>query len=358
MLMASACSPGALTARGAGVDAGALEQADASPPNPRIEFEEVVEPILTDFCGSCHSDMVPAFLEADPDVYTTVTEWPNLLDLDAPAQSRLLTKGAHAGPALTNEQMPSILGWLQAEQEFRGDSGNTPPETRPFTPVVGINTVALDEIGLEGATVSFRMEKLQVGLYISELTANAGATGMRLTHPLFVSWVGTDAQPDPVDRFADIDIAVAPAASLMIGGGTAVMVDIATDAQLSLHFDVAEPSDGDGGGTLGGGCKAVTQFAAIAQPLLSANCVSCHGGGNAGATGAVDMTSVNDLSDAGQGAACAQILSRVNLADPPNSGVFLAPDPGSGTGHSFKFPAVADFIAYRDGMLPWITAEQ
>ena len=49
------------------------------------------------------------------------------------------------------------------------------------------------------------------------------------------------------------------------------------------------------------------------------------------------MTKVNDLTPEGQAAACGQILSRVNLADPPNSGIFIAPDPAVGASHPFKF---------------------
>src|SRR6185436_19117692 len=102
------------------------------------------------------------------------------------------------------------------------------------------------------------------------------------------------------------------------------------------------------GGVVGGGCNNIPQFTALAQPPLAASCASCHGGGNPSAQGSVDMGRLADLTADGQAAACAQIKTRVNDADPVNSGLFLAPDPDSGTAHPFKFPTAGDFTAFRD----------
>ena len=73
------------------------------------------------------------------------------------------------------------------------------------------------------------------------------------------------------------------------------------------------------------------------------------------ATQATDMTKVNDTSPEGQATACGQILSRVNLADPPQSAIFIAPDPDSGAGHPVKFGGDAGaFGDFRDALTVWI----
>jgi cytochrome c553 len=334
LLLTSGCPDGSITSSSE-PDAGADPAAAA-----RAAFDADVAPLLTSFCGACHVAAPPAFMAPDPDMYATVMAWPGLIDLDTPSASRLLVKGAHAGPAWTADQLPTIQAWIQLEADAREPGEDDNAETAAFDPIVGINTIDLEQLGLPGATISFRLEKLQVGFYISELMANAGTDGLHLIHPLFVSWIDGTPTPDPVDRFAGIELDIAPETSAMIGGGTAVMVDLPPTAQLSLHFESAAAANGsgggggDGGGGLGG-CKDVAAFTANARPALSASCASCHAGGNAAATNATDLSRIDDLSPEGQAIACAQTLSRVSLAAPDNSGIFLAPDPNSGAGHPF-----------------------
>jgi mono/diheme cytochrome c family protein len=354
LLLIAGCGTGTIDGQMAAPDAGEQDPLAVA----REAFDTTVQPLLEGFCAACHSatDAV-GFMAPDPDMYSAVMTWPTLVDIESPASSRLLTKGSHDGPAWTAEQKTVIMDWLAIEADARGVEVTEEPETTAFTPVVGINTVDLTEIGLTGASVSFRLEKLQVGLYISELMLVGGPSGAHVVHPLFVTWTDDQPTPDPVDRFADIDLNVDPDDTQMIGGGTLVMVDVPLDAQLSIHFQVAEPAVDNPDVPLGG-CKDVASFTANAQPMLSANCASCHAGGNAAATGATDMTQIDDLTPEGQAAACGQILSRVNLADPLNSGIYLAPDPNSGAGHPFKFGGnVTSFNAFRDALLVWINAE-
>src|SRR5690606_6191624 len=119
---------------------------------------------------------------------------------------------------------------------------------------------------------------------------------VRVVNPLFVLWPEEEPVPDPIDRFGNIDLAVAATESRMIGGGTAVFVNVPTEAPISLYFRLVEPSaaGSDGDGVVGGGCNDVPGFSAAAQPRLSQSCVSCHGGGQASAKSAVDMSMVND----------------------------------------------------------------
>jgi len=341
------------------------EQADAGAANAdanlgaiaKKKFDDDVVPMLEGFCAACHTAVgAVGFLAPDPEIYDSVVAWPGLIDIDTPANSRMVTKGSHDGPAWLPEQIETIRDWIDLEAAARGVETSEPPETAAFTPVVGINTVELDSIGLPGTTLTFRLEQLTVGMYLSEITVNAGSGGARLKHPLFVPWVDGLPLPDPVDRFAELDLTVEEAQTAMLGGGTLVLVGIPNDAQLSIHFEEVALADGTPGGLIGG-CKDVVSFTANAQPRLSANCASCHDGSNSQATNATDMTRINDLSLEGQQAACGQILSRVNLMDPINSGIFIAPDPLSGAVHPFKFPSASAFDQFTNGLLVWIATE-
>lgn len=322
-------------------------------------FDKDVMPILSANCAACHATMPNVdFLKSEPDPRQRMMEWPDLVDLQAPSDSLLLNKGSHEGPALTVDQSAVILEWIQLERVAAGGE-ETAVEMDPFQPVAGLNSIDLGVVGLTGSSISFRMEPLAVGMYLSEIMLSAGPDGAHLVHPLFVVWQADGPEPDPIDRFAGLDLALASGQSQMVGGGTAVFVDVAPDSMLSLHFELAEASAGGAGGGGGpAGCTEVAAFTASARPALSASCVSCHGGANSSATNATNMTKVDDLSAEGQAAACAQILSRVNLADPVNSGIFVAPDPGSGAGHPFKFNGDPNaFAAFRASLTQWIDQE-
>lgn len=326
-------------------------------------YDTNVAPILNGFCGSCHTSMANIdFMKPDPDVRTHLLTWPGLVNLDTPTSSKLLTHGAHQGPAFTEAQSATVLDWINLEKEAAGGP-TTAVETQSFQPQPGLNTVDLTSIGLPGSTITFRLQQLSVGVYLNEITVHAATDGVHLVHPLFVTWDANNvASPDPVDRFADIDLTVAANETSSLGGGTAVFVDVSPTTKLSLHFLVAAKATGGtttgGGGTTGGGCKAVAAFTQYAQPVLAANCANCHAGGNAGATSATDMTKLADTSAAGQAAACAQILSRVDKASPSNSGVLVTVDPSKGLSHPFKFGGnQGQYGAFESQMLMWINQE-
>ncbi len=327
-------------------------------------FDQTVTPVLNGFCGSCHSGSMANidFMKPDPDMHTHLLTWPGLVNLDTPTSSKLLTHGAHSGPAFTGEQSATVLDWINLEKIAAGGPA-TSVETQAFQPQPGVNTVDLTSIGLPGSTITFRMQQLSVGIYLNEITVHAATDGVHLVHPLFVTWDAQNvASPDPVDRFADIDLTVAANEASSIGGGTAVFVDVAPTTKLLLHFLVAAKATGGtttgGGGATGGGCKAVAAFTQFAQPVLAADCVGCHGGGNAGATSATDMTKLLDLSATAQAAACAQILSRVNKTTPANSGMLVTVDPSKGLSHPFKFGGnQGSYAAYETQMLMWINQE-
>jgi len=288
-------------------------------------------------------------------MYSSVMEWPSLVSLKVPGASSLLTKGAHSGPPWQLEQATTIREWIDAEALLAPEDEGV-LETTPFVPVLGENSIDLAGIGLAGATITFRMEPLSSGMYMSRMSLNAATEGVHVVHPTFVPWDGDTPNPDPVDRFSSVDLYAGAQESVSLGGGTLILVNINSSAPISVRFGVAEVSNQ--GDTVLAGCADVPSFTANAQPQLNQYCTSCHGGGNAGATAATDMTSLTDLTPEGQAAACGQILSRVNLLDPNNSSIFLAPEPQSALGHQFKLPDNNTFLAFRSALLTWVSAEQ
>ena len=332
-------------------------------------FSQNVMPILNTNCSACHIGTPNIdFMAPDPDTRTKMLEWPNLWDADAPSASRLVTYGQHSGPAFREEDQLVVVEWLELEKLANSTSlvGEEEEELRidVFVPVEGNNTVDLAPVGAPGATITFNKESLSSGLYLSDLRVNAASEKLKVKHPLFVTWVEDRATPDPLDRFANIDLRVEPNESEFIAGGTAIFVGIDPASNLSIHFEEvgpdngAEPDDDDVGGGGDGLCKDVASFTQNARQPLIDNCAGCHGGGNQSATSAVDMSDLDDLGEQAQSIACSQILNRVNLANPQQSGLFIAVDPNGGSGHPFQFNGnVGNFNNFRDNIIQWINQE-
>ena len=358
----------ALAATGCVGDITGSDGDDAATAAAKAKFDADVKPVLDGFCGACHSGGMPniEFMMPNPDARTQMLGWKAgaLVNLEAPTSSTLLTKGPHTGPALTPDQAAVMLDWIELEVIAAGGEPAPTVETDRVTPVGGLNSVDLSAIGLTGTTLTFLYEPLATGMYLSDIKVTGGTGGAHLVNPLFVIWNEGLAEPDPINRFGNIDLTVLEGTTSQIGGGTAVFVDVIPNSDISVHFRIAEfadgtdPGDGGDGGIIGGGCNNVPAFTANAQGALSAACNTCHGtGGMPDAIAATDMTDINNLTADGQAAVCAQVKNRVNLLDPVNSGLFLAPDPASGTGHPFKFPTAGDFTNFRNQVLLWINEE-
>jgi len=335
----------------------------------RAAFDTEVSPVLSAVCTACHQAAGPGqgFLTPNPDAYTTLLNWPGIIDLERPTRSRLLTRGPHAGPGLTETQHDTVLRWIELEVAARGRVVEQDPETPSFAPILGDNSVDLGPLGLVGSTLTFRAELLAAGLYLSSIQVTAGASGARLVHPLFVVWKAGVPQPDPVDSFSGLDLSIQPGGSATLGTGTLVLVSFAAGDQLSVTFESAEPTvaqQPDGGvmgpidaGSLGGGCRSVAAFTQYAQPQLAQACANCHSGGNGSATNAFDMTRIGDLTPEGQAAACGQSLSRIHRDDPNASSLFTTTAPGGG-GHPFRFNGdAARYDQFRSQILLWIVQE-
>ena len=367
------CNVGSITMETAHLDdtdAGAgLGDAAPAPPTGKAFFDGNVMPLLETHCVACHAPgrTGPGFIAADPDVYTVVMSWPALVSVRDPGSSRLLTKGEHTGPAWTGDQAAVIRDWLSIEETAR--AGETMDEeveyrTSALAPDPGFNAIALGELGLEGASLTFTAERVGGGLYLSNLQVSAGPGGAHLVHPVVITWIGGAPLPDAVDRMAGVEVMAPPYETRELGGGTFVVVDFPEGALLSFLFDAAGPlvaGGADGGVGDGGspstGCGNVAGFTTNAQPQFATYCVRCHGGDDPMAAAAVDMTAMTDLSAEAQQRSCNEILTRINRADPRSSPLFLQPDPASGSTHPFKLDSTADVDAFFSAVLFWLSTE-
>ena len=366
-------------------------------------------------CPACHagSQADIAFLQGatTTDVRSTLMGFsPQVVNTDAVQSSRVLTKGPHAGPALTAQQASDILEWIQAEADAAGGTGSgtsIPLETSPFQfqlctsgqagdPTCPINHVDVSALpnapALPGAHIDFVVQPLANDIYVTDLYANAGADGLYIEHPLFVYIPPTGTMcsnnmappcPDPIDRFFNIKLdLMANGRDWSGGGGTAAFAGFApvAGAQLQLTFKVVDkyrPDTSGGTGTTGG-CKCLTAgangcngmgFQQLVVPVMNVNltgegnhCSGCHTGQNANATSAMDLTGIGSTDTSATGAlqiACNQVRSRIDFTNIPNSGVILAPESGQDAAHPFKFANQAtNFNNFKTALVNWANAEK
>jgi hypothetical protein len=72
----------------------------------------------------------------------------------------------------------------------------------------------------------------------------------------------------------------------------------------------------------------------------------------------MDLTGVGATDDPTIQIACNQARTVINFQDTTQSGFYLAPNPGSGTSHQFKFPTMAAYQAFHDSVDVWVQAEK
>jgi mono/diheme cytochrome c family protein len=342
-------------------------------------------PHLQQQCIGCHSGSEAdiAFLAGGSSsaVHDTLMSFAvQVVNLDAPESSRLLTKGAHAGPSLTAVEASDILEWIQAERDAAGVMPDQGLQTGKFTPLLctggnpgdptcPVNHVALDGLGLPGASIDMVAQALSQDLYVTDLKLVPSVDGVYLEHPLFVSWPADPTQPeipDTLDRFFSVKMNEMPSAAPdPIGGGTAAFVGFTPTNQVSIHFKViskymADSGSGAGSGTTQSGCRQLASFKQNAQGPLNTNCASCHSGtANANAKAAMDIDGIGSTDDAMIQLACNQVRSRINFQDTNSSSFYIAPDPGQATNHPFKFGgSAANFSNFKSAVDPWVQAEK
>ncbi len=351
-------------------------------------------PVFSSVCIACHAgNMIsaPAFVKSTSadEMRTQLLTWdPAVVNTDAPESSRVLTKGAHEStPALDGTQTANILQWIQAEKSAANPTGSTETiiTTAKIDPLLctggtagvdstcPINHITLDDIGFAGASIDFVAQQLADSMYLSDIYVRASTQGVYLEHPLFVSWPsgGGQAQPDTLDRFFAVKLNLAasptvptcPGASCdHIGAGAAAFVGFRADGKLSITFKALDPYHPDTTTPpppSGCGTNGFAKFLADVKPVLTGTCTSCHGGANAGAKNAMDLSGLASTTDNN---ACLQVRAHVNFQSVAMSGILLAPTPGQDAAHpaggklsATTTPTQANFQAKVGG---WITVEQ
>lgn len=218
-------------------------------------WAEKAMPILGVKCLMCHDGSMPmiGYIAGADDLArreTLVTYVPRVVNLTAPQSSRMITKGAHTGPALDVTEASDILIWIRAEAKARPD--DTPPlRTASITPMVcpqgteiascPINMIDLTPLGAAG-TVEFVLQQVGQDSYYTSMKVKAGAEGIYLEHPLFESYVGGAAEPspDPIDRFFATTLNVMANQEALIGTGTTAIAGFNAADPISIRFDVVE----------------------------------------------------------------------------------------------------------------------
>ncbi len=368
--------PSTLAGTPSGTSTGSGTPDAGNAPNKGQEMFAALEPDLVAACGTCHEagGIADTPFLAAPDRYHSVVSWPGLVTKD-PSQSAFLTyavsMSGHSGTNLDSDALadtlrPKVVAWLEEEAKGIGDAVvETGPSIEPFVPKLGsINVIYLDPLGADfvGSAIIFTASTLSdTTLELSNLQVFTSADmGVHMVHPLFVVYPkGGEADPDPVDSFSNVDQSFDVSVVGDLGPGTLILTNWQAEARLSVAFETIEPYstvqvDGGVEGGAGGGCKDVDAFIANAQGPLG-TCANCHGGSNAQATSAVDMS---DLG-ADPAAACAQVRNRIDPSDPAQSQIFVTTDPGGSATHPYKFNGnQGSFDGFKSALTPWITAEQ
>lgn len=390
------------------IDDGGTEGLTPEEQTARQLFISKALPQLVANCQVCHdgSRADIGFMQGSNDLAkreALLAYQPQVVNTDAPGSSRLLTKGQHEGPPLDAIQTSDLLEWIQAERDVVGGgvtdpglrtepvlvsicTGGLPDEPAAPNPNCLVNNVPLDAVGagVPGGRISFVVQALSSGLYITNLKLVPGSNGAFIEHPLFVAFgedgdnprkdcelldpeTGAVACTDTIDRFFSVKMNLAsdaPVEDQLIAGGAHTFVGFRPTDKISIHFKAISPFQQEGGeggdGTIAGGCKKLDEFKAAKGALtgqgLGQNCASCHAGADPNATTTMNITQINSTDDAQLLLACNQVRSRINFQDINQSSLFLAPDPNNNS-HPVRFNAT-DFQNFKNTLNPWIIAER
>lgn len=289
-----------------------------------------LEAELNTKCGNaCHAEGTytpkpPVFLAgATPaERYKSIKSFPNIVVADV-YTSALVTKGAHAGPAVNVDPVfeKKVMEWLTAESLAITAVGN--PTTDPVTVKQGPNEIDLTKAstGVQGAKITFDATLLAGMLSLSNIKFVAPAgTDTHILKPKFIRVLpapvnGRQAISDPADNFSNTDLTVAGGQSATLGPGTALFsgdgwkpFDLAAD---KIRIEAQKIEKGTVQVAVAPQtCKNVQMFTTNVLPALRGtnvqpNCSGCHGNGLAGLS----------LNSNDQALVCLQVMGKLNQAN-------------------------------------------
>jgi hypothetical protein len=304
-----------------------------------------IEPQLKEACGKqCHELGVfvpepPKFL-AGPDSYVSIRKHPGIVVKDA-FQSGLVTKGAHAGPAIgyTAGLEAKAMTWLEAEALAL--SAAKLPGTDPFTVKSGPNEVDISKAsqGLTGVKLKFDASVIGGVLSLKNLKLVAPAgTDVHVNAPRFVRIkpVVDPKAPEIADSsFSNVDQTLQGGTEAELGPGSVFLsgegwtpFDINAD---KLRFDANKLEKGTYQPPPAiKKCKDINAFATTILPALrgqgvgaGSTCNNCHGAGLAGLS----------LNGNDNQAICDSVLSKLNETNIPQS-ILVLKAAAQGTQHN------------------------
>ncbi|AKU94472.1 hypothetical protein AKJ09_01136 [Labilithrix luteola] len=272
--------------------------------SPEETLFRALETDLSKKCGGvCHTDGTftptpPKFLEG-PDAYKSIKAHPGIVTRDV-YQSALLTKGPHAGPAVSADPdfEKKVIAWLEAES--LAIQSQKLPSTDPVTVTQGANDIDLSKAcvsGLAGVHLKFQASLVGGMLALEQMTIVAPAgTDVHIYKPKFVKILATPKADgstdvyDPADSFSNTDQTVPggqetgfATGSVLFSGDGFRPFDMATE-KIRIEFEKLEPGKVavlQGADT----CKNPAGFAANVLPAMKGgggfnlNCSGCHGNG-------------------------------------------------------------------------------
>jgi hypothetical protein len=349
----AACSDDAADSLRRGGSSGASSSGGGDggddPNNPnKTSPEEVafraLEGDLTAKCGkTCHdtgaySPPPPVFLGA-PDVYKSIKAHPGIVVRDVYA-SALLTKGPHAGPAVSDDKEfeKKVVAWLEAEAI--AIQSQPLPTTPPVAVVAGPNDIDMTPAcigGLTGVHLKFNAELVGTMLSLSSIMIVAPAgQDVHILQPRFVrvlpapNEMGTTDVVDASDSFSNSDQTVPGGKETALSPGSVLFsneswrpFDLAKD-KIRIEVQKLEPGKVSVI-TPPPTCKNVAQFTANVLPSMrgqaggfNLNCSNnnCHGNAAIGNL---------NLNQADQALVCQQVLGKLNTANIAQSLIVTKP---------------------------------
>jgi hypothetical protein len=219
-------------------------------------IKQAMPALKTGTCDTCHEGERP---DAPPYLMgatvldsrdTMVTFVPSVVSLGSPKTSPVLLKGMHEGPSLAADQISDILAWISYEHDARGAGMVIETDKDPIadcsmgSPGDGMclqTTIDLTSAGSAGSTITFYATQLGSDLYIQQLVATAGPSGLNLVHPIFTTWPAmgsnmTDGLPDANDTFYNIILDTAAGTKSTLAATTSFVGFSAADP-ISIKFD-------------------------------------------------------------------------------------------------------------------------
>jgi hypothetical protein len=144
----SAGTSGASGSSGTAGASGAGPQEETA----RMIYLTKVHPAILDSCGTCHqaSSMVgaPGWMDTNAETSYELSKAYNGVVTDPAADSIIITKPPHEGPALNDVQKPIVIEWLNKEiAEKNGDPGSTNTMTTSMTSTGKSVDQMLEEFG-------------------------------------------------------------------------------------------------------------------------------------------------------------------------------------------------------------------